>query len=81
MVNVDFLALCEIVTQDDGQFACQEATDEEEGSCDMPECPFGDWGEWSTCSGEMCGGPGTNTRSRDCIPAVSTYDIWTHLSN
>ena len=59
--------------QDDGQFACAEATDEEEGSCDMPECPYTDWGEWTKCAGEFCGAGeiGSRTRNRQCIPAVS----------
>merc|ERR1719373_1552138 len=57
------------IPADDGQFGCKEESDEEEGSCDMPECPFTEWGEWSICSGETCDGPGTNTRTRDCIPA------------
>ena len=61
------------VLQDDGQFACREATDEEGEKCDMPECPYTDWGEWSKCTGEFCGAGqvGSRTRTRDCIPAVS----------
>ena len=62
-------------TQNDGQFACEEETDEEEESCDMTECQFTEWGDWSLCSGELCGGPGTNTRTRDCIPAVSNFNL------
>ena len=49
--------------------------EEEQGTCDMPECQFTEWGEWSTCSGELCEGAGTNTRTRDCIPAVSNENL------
>ena len=63
--------------QDDGQFACAEATDEEEGACDMPECPYTDWGEWTKCTGEFCGAGqvGMRSRTRECIPAVRLNDI------
>merc|ERR1712037_315115 len=54
---------------DDGSFGCPDPNEEEQGTCDMPECEFTEWGEWSVCSGELCGGPGTNSRTRDCIPA------------
>ena len=59
--------------QDDSQFGCAEATDEEEASCDMPECPYTDWGDWTKCIGEFCGAGqvGSKTRTRTCIPAVS----------
>ena len=49
--------------------------EEEQGTCDMPECQFTEWGEWSVCSGELCGGAGINARTRDCIPAVSNSNI------
>ena len=61
----------DLACQDDGSFGCPVANEEEQGTCDMPECQFTEWGDWSVCSGELCGGPGTNTRTRDCIPAVS----------
>ena len=66
-----------IYFKDDGQFACPEATDEEEGSCDMPECPYTDWGEWTKCTGEFCGAGqvGLRSRTRECIPAVRMNDI------
>ena len=60
--------------QVDGGFPCPSQTDEEEEACDMPECPYTDWGDWTSCRGEFCGAGevGSRTRTRDCIPAVSS---------
>ena len=68
------LLLKHFALQDDGSYECPVPNEEEQGNCDMPECQFTAWGEWSVCSGELCGGPGTNTRTRDCIPAVSDFE-------
>ena len=61
--------------QDDGSFGCPVPNEEEQGTCDMPECQFTEWGDWGICSGQLCGGTGINARTRDCIPAVSNLNM------
>ena len=48
------------------------ANEEEEGACDMPACDWTEWGVWSECGGADCGETGSMSRTRDCVPPVSS---------
>ena len=64
----DFLCI-----QVDGGFDCPSATDEDQETCDMPECTWSDWSDWSECGGADCGQTGSMSRTRDCSPPVSSF--------
>ena len=63
----------------DGGFDCPSDSEEEEEPCDMPACAWTDWGAWGGCSGGECGLDGSKTRTRDCIPAVTSVPITEHM--
>ena len=67
--------------QDDGSFGCPVANEEEEGACDMPACDWTEWGVWSECGGADCGETGSMSRTRDCVPPVSSSQPETWMIN
>jgi len=52
----------------DGGFDCPSATDDDQETCDMPQCTWSDWSDWSECGGADCGQTGSMSRTRDCSP-------------